>query len=113
MAEESASTDLLIDIVSEGERIDVTIAGELDAHSAVQLENETTQTLASGNELRTMVLDLAGVTFIDSSGLRALLRLQEGCDERGGILFVRRPSDVVSRIIDLAKLTGRFPTDPD
>jgi hypothetical protein len=40
------------------------------------------------------------------------LRLQESCDERGAVLFVRRPSDVVSRIIDLAKLGTRFPVEP-
>jgi anti-anti-sigma factor len=112
MAEDTASTDLSIDIVTDGDRIDVIVAGELDAHSAVQLENEASHTLDSREALSTMVLDLAGITFIDSSGLRALLRLQEGCDERGGILFVRRPSDVVSRILDLAKLTGRFPAEP-
>jgi stage II sporulation protein AA (anti-sigma F factor antagonist) len=112
MPEDSTSTALLIDIAEGPARIDVTIRGELDAHSAVQFEQEAAEALADRDDLETMVLDLAGITFIDSSGLRALLRLQETCDERGGILFVRRPSDVVSRIIDLAKLGGRFPTEP-
>ena len=108
----STSTDLLIDITSGADRVDVTIRGELDAHSSVQFEQRANGALDAQDELRTMVLDLGGITFIDSSGLRSLLRLQETCDERGGILFVRQPSDVVSRIIDLAKLGGRFPTEP-
>ncbi len=112
MPEDSASTDLLVDIAAAGDRIDVTIRGELDAHSAVPFEQEAADALTAQEAVRTMVLDLGGITFIDSSGLRSLLRLQESCDERGGVLFVRRPSDVVSRIIDLAKLGGRFPVEP-
>jgi anti-anti-sigma factor len=112
MPEDSTSTDLLVDIASDGDRIDVTIRGELDAHSAVPFEQRAADALAAQDSVRTMVLDLDGITFIDSSGLRSLLRLQESCDERGGMLFVRRPSDVVSRIIDLAKLGGRFPVEP-
>jgi len=112
MPEDSTSTDLLVDVTTAGDRIDVTIRGELDAHSAVQFEQEATDALSAHDAVRTMVLDLGGITFIDSSGLRSLLRLQEACDERGGVLFVRHPSDVVSRIIDLAKLGGRFPVEP-
>jgi stage II sporulation protein AA (anti-sigma F factor antagonist) len=112
MPEDSTSTDLLIDIEHGAERLDVTIRGELDAHSAVAFEQQATDALTAQDRVQTMVLDLGGITFIDSSGLRSLLRLQESCDERGGILFVRQPSDVVSRIIDLAKLGGRFPTEP-
>jgi anti-anti-sigma factor len=113
MPDDSTSTDLLIDISTAGDRVDVTIRGELDAHSAVRFEQEATEAIEGHEGLRTMVLDLGGITFIDSSGLRSLLRLQENCDERGGVLFVRRPSDVVSRIIDLAKLGSRFPSEPD
>ena len=112
MPEDSTSTDLLIDIAATGDRVDVAIRGELDAHSAVQFEHDALDALAEHAGLRTMVLDLGGITFIDSSGLRSLLRLQESCDESGGVLFVRRPSDVVSRIIDLAKLGTRFPVEP-
>jgi anti-anti-sigma factor len=112
MPEDSTSTDLLIDITAAGDRVDVTIRGELDAHSAVQFEQEATDAQTAHVGLRTMVLDLGGITFIDSSGLRSLLRLQESCDERGAVLFVRRPSDVVSRIIELAKLGTRFPAEP-
>jgi anti-anti-sigma factor len=108
----TTSTDLVIDITAGADRVDVTIRGELDAHSSVQFEQAASGALDAQVELQTMVLDLGGITFIDSSGLRSLLRLQESCDERGGVLFVRRPSDVVSRIIDLAKLGGRFPTEP-
>jgi anti-anti-sigma factor len=46
--------------------------------------------------------DLAELTFIDSSGVHALLRASERID---GKLVLRRPTPAVRKVLDLVRLT--------
>ena len=49
-----------------------------------------------------MVLDLAEVTFIDSTGLGALMDARCESDRNGWEFSVRHPSAAVRRVIELA-----------
>jgi anti-anti-sigma factor len=49
-----------------------------------------------------MVVDLSGLTFVDSMGLRALLRAKQA---RRGLRFVR-PSPTVERIVNTTGVAG-------
>ena len=54
-----------------------------------------------------MLIDLHGVEFIDSSGVRALLRLRV---HHPGRVTVSRASDPVRRVLDIAGVTtGNVP----
>jgi anti-sigma B factor antagonist len=56
-----------------------------------------------------VVLDMAGVTFIDSTGLRLLLRLKHRVEERAvGSLLLGEISPAVRRLLDLTGLTDVF-----
>lgn len=57
---------------------------------------------------RPVVIDLSGVTFMDSSGLRALLDLRNTCRTHDQQLTLARPSDAVLRVIELVDLAGDF-----
>jgi anti-sigma B factor antagonist len=78
------------------------LVGELDSHSADLVR----QTVSSDSAR--VVLDMASVSFIDSSGLRALVELHTAVGEGGGSLRIEDPSDAVRRVIELTGLAGHL-----
>ncbi len=55
-----------------------------------------------------VIIDLAGVGFMDSSGLRALLEARQACLEAGRPFAIARPSDAVRRVLELVDLAREF-----
>src|SRR5690349_10861652 len=53
----------------------VRVSGELDAYRAPELEDLGASLLADG--VYTLVLNMSGTTFLDSSGLRAMVTLRD------------------------------------
>jgi anti-sigma B factor antagonist len=49
----------------------------------------------------TLVLDMAGVEFIDESGLALLVAALKRLRQQGGSLVLRNPSDPLSRALDV------------
>jgi anti-anti-sigma factor len=72
------------------------ISGELDLVSAEQFRHWMEPVLDATGEI---VLDLAGVTFIDSIGLRSITLLAKKIGDRGIVL--RYPQDPVLRVLEL------------
>jgi len=62
-----------------GHRHVIILAGELDVASAQMLEDTLAEACASG--AREIVLDMAGIEFMDSTGLRAILQGRKLCEE--------------------------------
>jgi anti-anti-sigma factor len=69
------------------------LSGEIDASTAGQLADVPVP--ADGD----LVLDFVGVTFIDSSGLAALIGLAGRLADGG--LVISRPSSAVRMVLDL------------
>src|SRR3954451_13139268 len=63
---------LSVRVEQEGEGVMVHVSGELDIASAKALEDELRHAIDS--DASAVVLDLAGLRFIDSAGLRVLVR---------------------------------------
>ena len=55
-----------------------------------------------------VVLDLDEVTFVDSSGLRALIEAERAVKSRGTRLVLARPSAAVARLLDMTGLREAF-----
>ena len=55
-----------------------------------------------------MVIDLAHVTFVDSSGLGALIVARESARERGGSVSLVSPPPLVRRLLGSAQLHDGF-----
>lgn len=55
-----------------------------------------------------VVLDLASVGFMDSSGLRSLLETRQACLDAGRPFAIARPSDAVQRVLELVDLAREF-----
>ena len=85
-----------------GDVLVVTVSGEVDLTTAPELTRAIHLTSAHTSRL---VADLAGVTFLDSSGLNALVRGSRALEERGvGFRVVAGPDGPVRRLLDLTQL---------
>ncbi len=82
------------------------MTGELDAHHGQLLHDELVQHLDAGRE--TIRIDASILSFIDSNGLRVLLRAEERCRAAGGALTLHRPGAQVRYILEITDLHGRF-----
>jgi len=83
----------------EGDVATVTLAGELDL-DGVESVQAALERFVAGN-VRDVAVDMAGLTFLDSSGLRAVLQARERLGGAGVDLRVERPSPVVRRVLDM------------
>ncbi len=77
--------------------------GEIDAYTAPQLRHELARASADG-PVRRLVVDLSGVTFIDSSGLGVLIGALRRQRERDGSLAVVLPPSPIRRIFEITAL---------
>ena len=92
--------------VHESEPGVLVVSGEIDAHCAPLLESRL-RALPSGN----ISLDMSGVAFMDSSGLRVLVGEQQRRSTEGGQLTVTDPSVAVARLLALVGLAEYFDDD--
>ncbi len=100
MFEEQA--DLQVDVSDDGV---IMVAGELDVETAPILEEALMETERPGS---TLVVDLSGLQFVDSSGLDLLVRQHKRSSAGGGRLELRNVSAKVARVIQVARLAELF-----
>lgn len=82
----------------------VVVSGEIDMAAGPELE-ALVLPLAS---TRPLVIDLSAVTFLDSSGLRALLKIAQAADEQATHLVLRSPAPEVERLFELTGTRDNF-----
>lgn len=82
------------------------LTGELDMAGVNQFERLLTADHAS--EAATFVLDMRGLTFIDSSGLRALIMADQRVRAEGGRFIVVRGSDQVNQVLEMTGVAQRI-----
>jgi anti-sigma B factor antagonist len=85
----------------------VTVVGDLDLAVADRLDRAIDDALAAGPE--TVVVDLAGATFIDSTGVRSLLRGHHLAEDRQVRLVVLPADEGVHRVFELCGLADVLP----
>jgi anti-sigma B factor antagonist len=95
--------------VTAHERGDATVialAGELDISSAGRVEQELAR--AEARQPSVVVLDLSGLAFMDSTGLRIVVGADARARERGGRLTVVRGPEPVHRVFRITRLDERL-----
>ena len=81
--------------------------GELDLSGAAVLEAEL-ERLAVEPELATVVLDLRGLEFMDSSGLRLVVLADMRAREAGRRFSLVRGGDTVHRVFEITRMSERL-----
>jgi anti-anti-sigma factor len=87
----------------------VVARGELDAASSADLLESIDTAAGRGQGL---VLDLGEVTFIDSSGLRAITEVLRRSHAEGFEFRVTAMSDAVRRVFDMTSMTPLLAPEP-
>ena len=96
------------------DRARVFLRGELDLATAPLLHKSVDDLLAGNGQHRSLVLvDLAELTFCDSSGLRALLEIRERCHRVGTSLRLTNVPANVHRVFELTGTTGVLNIEPN
>ena len=94
---------LTVTTVTDNGVATLTIAGELDPSTAPTLD-EAVGTALGTEGVEQVMLDLAGIGFIDSSGLSVLIRAHERGEAATISVKVTNPSPHCRRLLTLTKL---------
>jgi anti-anti-sigma factor len=109
---ETSSQPLSIDISFpvEGTAL-VELVGELEVVSVDEFSVRMADLDGGGRSH--VVIDVAGITFIDSSGINALIRAVRSVEARGGTAVVASPSTVAQRVFAITRLPQLVPVEQD
>ena len=91
---------------TEHRQLTLTLTGELDHHAAKSLMDSIDRCIEQNLPAKTL-LDLAGLTFMDSSGIAVVLRAKRRMEALAGTLVVVNIPRQASRVLETAGL-GRY-----
>jgi len=95
-----------VDVEPARDSVRVAPVGELDIATVDKLRGEVERLRESG--FGKLVLDLRGVRFLDSTGLRLVLELDAAAREASQELLIIRGSSVVQRIFEVTQVAERL-----
>ena len=82
------------------------LEGDFDLANVPELEESLLAVFGSGTP--TVVVDLSGVTFLDSTMLRAMVTGRRQAEEQGGRLLLVRPQPMLWRVFEVVALDQVF-----
>jgi anti-sigma B factor antagonist len=85
--------------------VHVALRGELDLSTVGKVDDELQRWEGS---TRDVVLDLSRLTFLDSTGLRCVVRADERAKEDGRRLVVVKGPEAVQRVFEITRLEERL-----
>lgn len=101
-----------VEIQTQAERVLLLLHGELDMATETQLRDVATQQL-NAHEPAKLQLDLADVTFLDSTGVSALVDLRKEATDRGVDIEIVAASRRATRVLTIVGLAEHFGLRPD
>lgn len=84
----------------------VTVSGRIDSNSAPEMDKALKDIYGKGRY--NIALDLSGVEYMSSAGLRAMVAAVRECKKGGGGVHLANPSERVSEVLSLAGLNSVF-----
>jgi sigma-B regulation protein RsbU (phosphoserine phosphatase) len=79
------------------------IGGRLDAQTAPELDAAAIAAGEGVNDNATIVLDMKGLEYISSAGLRSIAKLRRAMQARGGTVLLVNPQPQVRKVFDIVK----------
>jgi anti-anti-sigma factor len=95
-----------VEIAERDEGFEAALSGEIDLSTVGELQERLQPSVDTDPKL--IVLDLRQVTFLDSSGLRLILRLNKRQEESGGRLVIVRGGRRVARVFQITGVDGEL-----
>jgi anti-anti-sigma factor len=92
--------DLVFQHSEQGGNPVLVVEGEVDLSGAARFAQELEELIDGASH--TVVVDLSGVGFIDSSGVRELLRAQHRAQTTDADLVLRSPSEACQRVLQVS-----------
>lgn len=85
------------------------LSGEVDAHTAPELAGHLDPLPGESGDI---VLDMAAIEFIDSSGLRLIVEAHHRATDAERRLVLRHPNASVLRVLEISGLRDHLSIDP-
>ena len=99
-----------VSTVSHGHAIVIAVTGRLDAETVPPFETQIFDLIAEGH--RRIIVDLAGLGYISSAGLRVLLVAAKRLKAEGGRLLLAAPSELVGQVLEISGFSTMLETCP-
>ncbi len=80
------------------------MSGRIDSSNAPELEAALSDVIQGGRY--NMVLELSGIEYMSSAGLRAIVGAYRECRNHAGDVRIANPSERMREVFDLAGLTA-------
>jgi anti-anti-sigma factor len=104
-------TDARVKSATEDGRVRIVLSGEVDLDNAGEVEAELARAIS--NQATVVSINLAGVAYLDSAGLRVLFHLVERLATLQIAVELVSPTGSPSRrVIELSGLAALVPLDP-
>lgn len=88
-------------------RVDlITVKGRIDASTVSQLEAALEGALNDGRYR--LVVNMAGIDFINSGGIRALIAARKESMQHGGAVRIAEPTERIKGVLEIAGITPLF-----
>jgi len=102
----ASAGELKVLVSSSGSSHDIRLSGELDMATAPMLGDELRRLVAEG--ATRVTVDLAGLAFIDSTGLSVLITGLKRLRQQGGDMALRSPTPGTRKVLEITGLTELF-----
>lgn len=99
--------ELTVRSTREGDVLGIALSGELDLATADGVDAELER--AEASDAASIVLDLSGLTFMDSTGVRLLIQAHARSRAHGDRLTLRRGPAAVQRVMELSGVDVLLP----
>ena len=109
MRREFALTGIAVDTRQDDDVVVIAVAGEVDIATVPKLQQAISEVLAAPPAR--VEVDLAGVSFLDSTGIGALVAGRNRAAEIGVRFVVANPRSIVRRVLDVSGLLGPLGVD--
>ena len=80
----------------------VSVGGRLDTHTYAELDTALAPLLADPG-ITSLVLDLGGLEYISSAGIRSVFKARKALAPRGGKVLVVNPQPQIQKVFDMVK----------
>lgn len=92
--------------IADGRTV-VELRGELDVSNADDLR-ERLLAIIGEDRASSLILDLSGLSFMDSTGISVLVAAERRAHELGGTFFLADPQKIVARVLHVTSLDRHF-----